>query len=61
MTNTYKEESLDGSGGLKIFTRTWRPERQTCAVSSCWSHGFNSHSGYYLWAAEQLLASGLAV
>ena len=25
------------------------------------SHGFNSHSGYYLWAAEQLLASGLAV
>ena len=24
-------------------------------------HGFNSHSGYYLWAAEQLLASGLAV
>ena len=25
------------------------------------SHGFNSHSGYYLFAAEQLLASGLAV
>ena len=30
-------------------------------ASSCWSHGFNSHSGYYLWVAEQLLASGLAV
>jgi len=24
-------------------------------------HGFNSHSGYYLWAAEQLIARGLAV
>ena len=28
MANTYKEESLDGAGGLKIFTRSWRPGRQ---------------------------------
>ena len=25
------------------------------------AHGFNSHSGHYLWVAEQLVASGLAV
>lgn len=56
----YKEEFLDGAGGFKIFTRCWRPESKPRAVIVL-SHGFNSHSGYYLWAAEQLLASGLAV
>jgi acylglycerol lipase len=60
MANTYKEESLDGAGGLKIFTRSWRPEQVPRGVIVL-SHGFNSHSGYYLWAAAQLLASRLAV
>jgi alpha-beta hydrolase superfamily lysophospholipase len=60
MANTYKEESLDGAGGLKIFTRSWRPEGAARGVVVL-SHGFNSHSGYYLWVAEQLLASGLSV
>jgi acylglycerol lipase len=60
VTNTYKEESLDGVGGLKIFTRTWLPEGAPRGVIVL-VHGFNSHSGYYLWVAEELLASGLAV
>ena len=60
MASSYKEEFLDGTGGLKIFTRSWRPESTPRAVIVL-SHGFNSHSGYYLWAAEQLLAAGLAV
>jgi alpha-beta hydrolase superfamily lysophospholipase len=60
MANTYNEELLDGAGGLKIFTRCWRPEGAPRGVMLL-VHGFNSHSGYYLWAAEQLLASGLAV
>ena len=60
MANSYQEESLDGAGGLKIFTRSWRPATGPRAAIVL-SHGFNSHSGYYLWAAEQLLASGLAV
>jgi acylglycerol lipase len=60
MANTYKEESLDGAGGLKIFTRAWQPEAAARGVIVL-VHGFNSHSGYYLWAAEQLMASGLAV
>ena len=60
MANTYKEESLDGARGLKIFTRSWRPEGQARGVIVL-SHGLNSHSGYYLWVAEQLSASGLAV
>jgi alpha-beta hydrolase superfamily lysophospholipase len=60
MANTYKEESLDGVGGLKIFTRSWRPPGKVRGVIVL-VHGFNSHSGYYLWAAEQLAGSGLAV
>lgn len=60
MSNTYKEELLDGAGGLRIFQRSWRPQGGARAVIVL-SHGFNSHSGYYVWAAEQLLASGLAV
>lgn len=56
----YTEEFLDGVGGLRIFTRSWRPESNPRAVIVL-VHGFNSHSGYYVWAAEQLMASGLAV
>jgi acylglycerol lipase len=60
MPNTYKEETMDGAGSLKIFVRSWRPEQSPRAVVVL-SHGFNSHSGYYLWAAEQLLGSRLSV
>jgi alpha-beta hydrolase superfamily lysophospholipase len=60
MTNLCKEEFLESTGGLRIFTRSWRPEGAPRGVIIL-VHGFNSHGGYYLWAAEQLLASGLAV
>jgi acylglycerol lipase len=51
---------FEGVGGLKIFTRTWRPEGAIRGVVVV-IPGFNSHSGYYSWVAEQLVASGLAV
>lgn len=54
------EERLDGKGGLKIFVRSWRPEGKARGVVAI-VHGFNSHSGHYLWTAAQLVASGLAV
>ena len=55
-----KEEKVDGSRGLRIFVRSWRPNvKPRGVVVIC--HGVNSHSGYYTWAAEQLAASGLAV
>ena len=54
------EDHFEGVGGLKIVFRTWRP-----AVKSRGAvvivPGFNSHSGYYGWAAEELVADGLAV
>jgi alpha-beta hydrolase superfamily lysophospholipase len=55
-----KESSFEGVGGLKIFTRSWQPESDPRGVLVI-SHGFNSHSGQYIQAAEQFAAHGLAV
>lgn len=54
------ESSFEGIGGLKIFTRAWRPTGTPRAIIVI-VHGFNSHSGYYRWVAEQFVAHGLAV
>jgi acylglycerol lipase len=54
------ESSFEGVGGLKIFTRSWQPEGAALGVVVI-VHGFNSHSGQYLWVGEQLASNGLAV
>ena len=54
------EGSFQGVGGLKIFTRSWHPAGTPRAVVVI-VHGFNSHSGYYQWVAEQFVSHGLAV
>ncbi|HTT13173.1 MAG TPA: lysophospholipase [Burkholderiaceae bacterium] len=54
-----KEDVFAGVRGYKLFTRVWRPERPRAAVVIV--HGFNSHSGYYLWVADRFVANGLAV
>lgn len=54
------ESSFEGVGGLKIFTRSWHPAGPARGIVVI-SHGFNSHSGQYLWTAEQFAANGLAV
>lgn len=53
------ESSFEGVGGLNIFTRSWRPEGNARGVVVI-VHGFNSHSGQYLWAGEQFAEKGLA-
>ena len=53
-------ERISGAGGLKILVRSWRPEYQPRAVVAV-CPGVYSHSGYYLWAAGELVASGVAV
>jgi len=55
-----KESSFEGVGGLKIFTRSWQPDGKPRGVVVI-VHGFNSHSGQYLWVGEQFAAKGLAV
>jgi acylglycerol lipase len=55
-----QEEQFEGVGGLKLFARSLRPKAQPRAVVVI-VHGFNSHSGQYLWVSEQLASSGFAV
>ncbi len=54
-----KESSFEGVGGLKIFTRRWQPEGKPRGVMIL-IHGFNAHSGYMIWPAEEFAAHGLA-
>jgi alpha-beta hydrolase superfamily lysophospholipase len=53
-------DKVDGKGGLTIVVRSWRPASTPRAIVAI-VPGFNSHSGYYTWVAEQFVASGLTV
>lgn len=53
------EERVDGKDGLRIFVRSWRPTGKARGVVAM-VPGFNSHSAYYAWPAEQFAADGLA-
>lgn len=54
------ESFFEGVGGLKIATKSWKPEGKPKAVMIL-VHGFNAHSGYMEWPAEQFVADGFAV
>jgi len=56
-----KEGSFAGGGGLNIFTRSWPSTAGKPRAVVVIVHGFNSHSGQYLWVAEQFAAKGMAV
>lgn len=60
MTMKANEEFLDRENGLRIFVRSWHPSDPLKAVVAI-CHGVKSHSGYYHWIAEQLVANGFAV
>jgi acylglycerol lipase len=53
------QETLDGGAG-KLAFRAWTPANAARGVVLI-VPGFNSHSGHYAWAAEQLVAQGLCV
>jgi alpha-beta hydrolase superfamily lysophospholipase len=54
-----REERFQTGDGLGISYRVWRPATDVRGVVVI-VHGFNSHSGYYAWAAGQFGAAGLA-
>jgi acylglycerol lipase len=60
LSNTAHVDKIEGKGGLNIVVRSWRPAGAARGVVAI-VPGFNSHSGYYGWVAEQLAAKGLAV
>jgi acylglycerol lipase len=54
------EEKLERTDAPALFLRSWKASGTAKAIVVV-VHGFNSHSGYYQWAAEQLTRSGLTV
>ena len=58
--NSARERTFQTAGEPRIFFRTWQPDRQARAIVAL-VPGFNSHSGYYFWVAEQLTSAGVAV
>ena len=58
--STPTEETVKGVSGLNIFFRSWHPVGKPHGTILI-VPGFNAHSGYYHWAAEQFVANGLAV
>lgn len=58
--NAAKEERLATPSGLNLFVKSWGPMEKPVAVIVI-VPGFNAHSGYYGWVADQLVAAGLAV
>jgi alpha-beta hydrolase superfamily lysophospholipase len=60
MAQGVKEDRIDSAGGVKIFVRSWKPAGKPKAIVVI-CHGVKSHSGQYLWPAEQLAAAGYSV
>jgi acylglycerol lipase len=54
------EGTFQGTGGLKIFYRSLRPQAEPRAIVVI-CHGVNSHGGQYAWAGEQLTKNGFVV
>jgi len=50
-----KTNTFEIGNGQKVFYRNWKTADSPKAVVII-VHGFNSHSGYYQWTAEQLTA-----
>lgn len=42
--------------GLNVSYKNWKPDGSPKAIL-VFAHGFNSHSGYFQWPAEQLIAN----
>jgi alpha-beta hydrolase superfamily lysophospholipase/uncharacterized protein YbjT (DUF2867 family) len=54
------EGFFEGSSGLNVFLRSWRPPSTPHGVVVI-VHGLMAHSGLYEWVAESLVANDLAV
>ncbi|MEO6546387.1 MAG: lysophospholipase [Ferruginibacter sp.] len=56
----YQTSKFKNKSGLNIFTRSWLPDINSIGVIVI-VHGFNAHSGYYHWVAEQFTNNNYAV
>jgi acylglycerol lipase len=54
------KKSFQSSNGLKIAFRQWDAQQPAKAIVAI-VPGFNAHSGYYQWVADQLTTHGISV
>jgi alpha-beta hydrolase superfamily lysophospholipase len=55
-----EEGAFEGAGGLRIWWRSWRPDRAPDALVVI-AHGGGEHSGRYVHVAQRLTDAGFAV
>jgi len=55
------ESTFEGTGGITIFTRAWRPSSGQPRAVLVNVHGLKAHSGLFDWAAAELTRRGIAV
>jgi acylglycerol lipase len=55
----YREDQLEGVGGLKIFWRSWTPAEPKAVLVI--AHGGAEHGGRYRYVVERLVPEGFAV
>jgi acylglycerol lipase len=58
--STWRESSLTGAGGLRIYWQSWLPEGPPHAVIVL-AHGYGEHSGRYPHVAVRFADEGFAV
>ena len=57
---TASTERIPSADGTTLLLRSWLPAASPRGILTI-VHGFNSHSGYYLWAGPRFAAAGFAV
>ena len=55
------EETFEGTGGITIFTRSWRPPSGKPRAVLVSVHGLKAHGGLFDWAAAEFVKRGIAV
>ncbi len=58
---THEEATLEGTGGLQLFTQSWRPAGEEPRAVLIVVHGLRDHSSRYAELAEHLVGQGFAV
>ncbi|RJR31519.1 MAG: alpha/beta hydrolase [Candidatus Latescibacterota bacterium] len=57
---THEEGIVRGAGGVELYCRRWRPERESRAALAI-VHGHGEHGGRYMNVVDALLPAGCAV
>lgn len=55
------QRQVSGTGGLRLFWRTWYPDREGRGARALIAHGYGEHGGRYRHVGERLTRAGLTV